>query len=151
MKEGWHDLVPAADVPFGYHASPDTDYEYALYLCEDGKGELWRMLAPGVPRIHDFPRQPKGEVTTGTVEGAKHVVRQDGKVRIYELSLPREAIPDLELRAGAEFGFTFMIGNNEGPNVFYGADKAVTKTNGLTLHPYWWSSPSCGVRWTLAE
>jgi hypothetical protein len=25
----------------------------------------------------------------------------------------------------------------------------VTKSNGLTLHPYWEAHSNCGVRWTL--
>jgi len=42
-------------------------------------------------------------------------------------------------------------GNDDVPHVDYGAAKAVTKMNGLTLHPYWERSRNCGVRWTLAE
>ncbi|MHC4503304.1 MAG: hypothetical protein ACYTFI_08375 [Planctomycetota bacterium] len=29
--------------------------------------------------------------------------------------------------------------------------QSATKTNGLSLHPYWEAKPSCGVRWVLAE
>lgn len=152
VTEGWHDLAPTTDrVPYGFHAVPDTDYEYSLYLCGDGKSELWRLLAPGVPRMHDFPRQPRGQRTTGPVPGAKHVVRQDGKTRIYELAIPRQELGELALKAGTTCGFTFRIGNNKGPSIDYGLDKAVTKTNGLTLHPYWEPKPSCGVRWALVE
>ncbi len=42
-------------------------------------------------------------------------------------------------------------GNNKGPRADFGADKAVTKLNGLTLHPYWERPSNCGVRWTLIE
>ena len=151
VTEGWHDLEPTTDrVPLGFHAVPDTDYEYSLYLCKDGS-ELWRMLAPGVPRIHDFPRQPRGKRTTGPVTGAKHVVKLDGDVYTYELAIPRAELADLKLQAGTTFGLMLRAGNNKGPHVDFGADKAVTKINGLTLHPYWERGSNCGVRWKLVE
>ena len=135
----------------GFHAVPDTDYEYALYATTDGNSELWRMLAPGVPRIHDWPRQPRGRRTTGPVAGAKHVVKREGNVYIYEAAIPREELGDLKLEAGTTVGIVLRAGNNDGPNVDFGADKAVTKTNGLSLHPYWERKPSAGARWTLVD
>jgi len=158
--DGWHDLAPTTDrVPYGFHAVPDTDYEYSLYLCRGGGpgpsgregSELWRHLAPGVPRIHDYPRQPHGKPTTGTVPGARHAVRLQGTTWTYELAIPREELATLKLRPGTTFGLMLRAGNNKGPHVDYGADKAVTKLNGLTLHPYWERSSNCGVRWTLVE
>jgi len=40
-------------------------------------------------------------------------------------------------KKGTTFGLTFRVGNNIGPAIDYGSDKAVTKANGLSLHPYW--------------
>jgi hypothetical protein len=152
VTDGWHDLPDDTDkVPHGFHAVPDTDYEYSLHLCDDGKGELWRHLAPGVPRIHDFPRQPRGTPTTGAVKAARHVVKREGTTCTYELAIPKSEIANLKLQTGTTFGFAWKIGNSEGPNAESGHDKAVCKLNGLTLHPYWERSPGCGVRWTLVE
>lgn len=154
VTPSWHDLKPITNVPSGFHVVPDTDYEYSLYWVKDGQdgsSELWRQLAPGVPRIHDFPRQPRGERTTGPVPGSKHIVRRDGDTYIYEASIPKTELADLKLTAGTTFGFTFKIGNSEGANAEYGHDKAVTKINGLTLHPYWERSPSAATRWTLTD
>jgi hypothetical protein len=36
-------------------------------------------------------------------------------------------------------------------DILYGADKSATKSNGLSLHPYWESKPSCGIRWALGN
>ncbi|NQT85459.1 hypothetical protein HQ560_01765 [bacterium] len=152
VTDGWHGLEPTTDrVPYGFHAVPDTDYEYSLYPCAGGKSELWRHLAPGVPRMHDFPRQPRGERTTGAVPGARHAVRLDGTSYVYEMAIARAELADLKLQAGATFGLMLRAGNNKGPHVDYAVDKAVTKRNGLTLHPYWERSTNCGVRWTLTE
>ena len=152
VTDDWHDLAPTTDrVPYGFHAVPDSDYEYALYLCKGGVSELWRLSAPGVPRRHDFPHTPKGERSTGPVPGAKHVVKREGNTYIYEMAIPREELAALKLAPGTTFGLMLRAGNNEGPHVDYGVNKAVVKTNGLTLKPYWERSPNCGARWTLVE
>ena len=145
-----HRLTPDTDrVPDGFHAMPDTDYELAAYACTDGKSELWRLLAPGVPRGHHYPRQPRAKLDQGPVAGARHVVRREGTVTTYELAIPWAELKHWKPKAGQTFGFTFRVNNNEGPKLTFGADKSATKTNGLSLHPYWEAKPSCGVRWTL--
>ncbi len=152
VVDDWHDLQPTTDqVPYGFHVVPDTDYEYSIYLCQDGKGEVWRYLAPGVPRIADFPRQPRGKITTGAVKDAQLVVKRTDSGYVYECAIPKAELAQFKLAAGTEFGFVFKIGNSGGAQPEYGHDKAATKQNGLTLHPYWERSPSCGVRWTLIE
>jgi len=151
-KDDWHDLKPTTDkVPYGFHAVPDTDYEYSVYLCGDGKSECWRQLSPGMARIHDFPRQPRGEITTGAVKGAKHVVKLEGDTYTYELAIPREEIPTIKLEAGTTLGIMLRAGDNRGLHCDLGVDKAATKLNGLTLHPYWERSMDCGVIWTLTK
>ena len=152
VADGWHGMQPVTNVPEQFHAVPDTDYEYSLYWVNDnrsGSAELWRYLAPGVPRINDWPRQIRGKVTTGTVAGAKVGVRREGNIYSYEAAIPRTELGELKLQAGTEFGFTFMAGNSKGSNAYYGAQKAVTKNNALTLHPYWENSPNASTRWTL--
>jgi hypothetical protein len=151
VTSDWHDLTPTTDkVPYGFHAVPDTDYEYSLYVTKDGP-ELWRQLAPGVARIHDWPRQPKAARTTGPVPGAKFVAKLDGNIYTYELALPKAELATLKLQPGTTFGLALRGGNNTNAHADYAATKAVVKFNGLTLHPYWELSPSAGVRWTLVE
>ena len=136
-------------VPWGFHAMPDTDYEYSAYLCTDGKPEVWRLLAPGVPRGHHDPRQPRAKRDQGAVE-APAAVRRAGNLTTYELAIPWRELSEWKPRAGQTFGFTWRANDAKGAALSFGADKSVTKTNGLTLHPYWEAKPSCGVRWALA-
>ena len=138
-------------VPYGFHAVPDTDYEFSLYGCAPGERELWRHLAPGLPRAHDWPRQPRGPSTTGVAQNARHVVKRDPSAYCYEIAIPKEELAELKLAKGTTFGFVFKIGNGEGANAEDGKDKAVTKNNGLSLHPYWEPHPSCAVRWALID
>ena len=151
---GFHDMVPIENIPYGFNAVPDTDYEYAIYWVDDGRdggGETWRYLAPGVPRIHDFPRQKRGGRTTGRVDGAVQAVKRTDSGYLYEVAIPRSEIADFPKNAGESFGFSFEIGNPQGGNAAYGADKAAAKQNGLTFHPYWESTPGIASRWTLTE
>lgn len=151
VRDDWHDLKPVTDVPKGFHAYPDTDYEFCAYLCADGGSELWNLLTPEMPRIHGWPNQPMGKIKHNPTPGSKHVIKQDGNLRKYEIAIPKKIIPELELKTGSEFKFTFFIGNNNGPKLTYGSKKAVTKSNGLTLHPYWENKPSCEIIWKLVE
>ena len=140
-------------VPEGFHAMPDTDYEYAAYACADGGAELWRLLAPGVPRGHHYPRQPRAKFDQGPVPGGQCVVKREGNITIYELAIPWTELRQFKPAPGRTFGFTFRINNAGGsgnaPPVIYGLDKSATKTNGLSLHPYWEGKPSCGIRWAM--
>jgi hypothetical protein len=57
-------------VPAGFHAWPDTDYEFCAYACADGGTEVWRLMAPGVPRTYPSPRQLKAAKDQGPVKAA---------------------------------------------------------------------------------
>lgn len=149
--DGYGDLAPATEVPRGFNAVPDTDYEFCVYQCADGAPEAWKLLAPGVPRMHDWPRQPRGRVSTGVAKGVRAAIRQEGDIRFYEVAIPRGALGDLRLRGGTGFRFGFIVNDNHGARVAYGCDKAACKDNGLTAHSYWRASPSCDIEWKLVE
>ena len=77
--------------------------------------------------MNDWPRQLRGKNTTGAVKEARHVVKRNGSLYIYEIAIPKSAISDLKLEPGTDFGFTFKIGNGEGANAEYGSNKAVQR------------------------
>ncbi len=79
------------------------------------------------------------------------MVKREGNTYIYEMAIPKEELSQLKLAAGTTLGIMLRAGNNSGPHVDFGVDKAVTKRNGLTLHPYWERASNCGVRWKLVE
>ena len=144
-----HDLPQLAwALPDGFMAVPDTDYEYSAYLCDDGKPELWCLLAPGVPRYHYYPRHargPKGQypVKDGAVEVQRVADRNVYFLRLTWAQLGFAAPP----KAGQDFALTCKWNADGG--VAFGGDYAATKSNGLTMHPYWSDPSSNTVRWTL--
>jgi hypothetical protein len=85
------------------------------------------------------------------VQNARHVVKRDGSAYRYEMAIPKGELAELKLEKGATFGFVFKIGNGEGANAEYGKDKAVTKNNGLSLHPYWEPHSNSAIRWAFVD
>lgn len=139
-KKPWRAFPPGTMPRF--MAYRDTDYEYALNAVapEFGGGtEVWRLLAPGVPRKHFYPRQPKAPTDGGPVSSAQLVLRRDGNTRIVEARLPWSEIPLVKKRldAGLPVKFTFRVNDNDGPAYELAAGRSVSKDNGLAFHNDW--------------
>ncbi len=144
-----HDLdYPAKKLPRNWVSVPDTDYEYSLYQCEDGKPELWRLLAPGVPRGHHYPHQERSDNPQRAIEADYSVQNADGRTT-YRVAIPWSELGIEQPQAGMDFGFTFRFNADAGGVVEFGHGTGATKMNGLTLHPYWQPSPSNTIRWRL--
>ncbi len=132
---------PAGTMPkFMVHA--DTDYEYFLHPVAaryGGGTEIWRLLAPGVPRKHFYPRQPKAEKDGGPVTSGKLAVVQDGNTRIVECALPWSELPDVKaaLDAGRNIKFSLRVTDDKGPSYELAAGRSVSKQNNLAFHAYW--------------
>ncbi len=147
-----HRMSSDADrVVDGFHAMPDTDYEYAVYLCRDGRPEVWRYLAPGVPRSHPAPRQLWAKWDQGPVKQARCVILRAGTILTYELAIPWTELKEWKPEPGRRFGFLFRLNDSAGPPITFGAKKSATKSNSLSLHPYHEGKPSCGVEWVLGK
>ena len=120
----------------------DTDYEFALnpVAPEYGGGtEIWRLLAPGMPRKHFFPRQPKSPIDGGPVANGKLVIRRDGNTRIVEASIPWSEMPEVRTRilSGQTIKFTCRVNDNKGPAHELAAGRSVSKSNSVTFHDDW--------------
>lgn len=144
-----HDLPHLPwSLPDGFMAVPDTDFEYSAYLCDDGKPELWCLLAPGIPRYHYYPRHARGPKGQHAVKDGAVEVERVGDRNVYFMRLTWAqlgfAAPP---KAGQDFALTYKW--NAGGGVEFGATYAATKSNGLTMHPYWKDQSSNTVRWTL--
>ena len=120
----------------------DTDYEYYLHpvAAQWGGGtEIWRLLAPGVPRKHFYPRQPKCPFD-GPVKDGKLVIRRDGNTRIVECALPWSEITEVKKRldAGQTIKFSFRV--NDDANVGcmeLARRRSVSKINYPAFHVDW--------------
>lgn len=125
-----------------------TDYEYDLHpvAAKYGGGtEVWRLLVPGMPRKHFYPRQPKSKFD-GAVKSAKLVVKQSGNTRIMEAAIPWAEIPAVAklMRARQPVKFAFLVQDDQGPGQMEtGRNRSVCKKSGLSFHVDWgghWSN-----------
>lgn len=120
-----------------------TDYEYALnqVAAEYGGGsEIWRLLVPGMPRKHFFPRQPKSKYD-GPVKNGKLAVVHEGNTRITETAIPWSEIPDVKkaLGEGKTIKFSFRV-NDDGSGgscMELARDRSVSKKNSRAFHADW--------------
>ena len=122
----------------------DTDYEFALNPVAPQYGggtEVWRLLAPGMPRKHFFPREPKSDNDGGPVPNAKLVIRREGNTRLVEAAIPWSELPEVRRRiqAGRTVKFTCRINDNHGDPHELAAGRSVSKDNAVTFHDDWQS------------
>jgi hypothetical protein len=135
-------------LPLDFQARKCTDYEYVFNSVSPrcgGGTEMWRLIAPGVPRKHFYPRQPKAEKDGGPVAGGKLVMRRDGGTRIVEAAIPWSEIPDVRKRLdeGRTVKFSFRANDNKGPAMELAAGRSVSQVNVNAFHDYWashWSN-----------
>lgn len=131
----------------GFVASENTDYEYALNSVSAAHGggtEIWRLLAPGMPRKHFYPRQPKSPLD-GAVTDGKLVVTHEGTTRIVEAAIPWRELPLVRqaIDEGKPVRFTFRVNDNQGPGMELAAGRSVSVKSSLTFHADWvehWSN-----------
>ena len=132
----------------GYIGYKCTDYEYALNPVAEEYGggtEIWRMLAPGLPRKHFYPRQGKA-AGEGAVEDGKLVIRRDGNTLFYECAIPMSEIPDVRkaIDGGETVKFSFRVNDDtSGACMELAKGRSVAKRNSRAFHPDWkehWSN-----------
>lgn len=138
-KEAWYPNPPGTMPRFMAYRC--TDYEYALNQVAPPYGggtEIWRMLAPGMPRKHFYPRQPKSPLD-GPVKNGKLALRRDGNTRLVECAIPWTEIPDVKKRldAGQTIKFSFRVNDNGGNALELATNRSVSKDNGLAFHNDW--------------
>ncbi len=120
-----------------------TDYEYALNQVapEYGGGtEIWRLLVPGMPEKHFYPRQPASPFD-GPVKQGQLAVLHMGNTRITECAIPWSEIPDVKkaLDEGRTIKFSFRVNddNNMGSCMELARDRSVSKKNSRAFHASW--------------
>jgi len=139
-KDRWYTHPPGTMPRYICYAC--TDYEFALNQVAPRYGggtEIWRLLAPGMPRKHFYPRQPRAPRDGGPVKSGKLVMRREGNMRIVEAFLPWSEIPDVKKRldAGQTIKFSYRVNDNQGPALELAAGRSVSKDNPPAFHNDW--------------
>ncbi len=142
IGEDGYDSTPKGTMPkyVGYKC---TDYEYALNQVDPKYGggtEIWRLLVPGMPEKHFYPRQPKSPFD-GPVKNGKLAITHEGSTRITECAIPWSELPDVKkaLDAGKTIKFSFRINDNGnmGSCMELARERSVSKRNSRAFHASW--------------
>jgi len=140
-----------------FMSGADTDYEYFLHAVNTQYGggtELWRLLCPGMPRKHYFPREPKSPIDMGPVANGQLAIRQEGNTRLVECAIPWEEIPAVRqaLDAGRPIKFAVRYCDDQGA-IYYSSEKrSVARRNYLAFHGYEdWANWSNDVEFAFVE
>ena len=142
--DGWQSHLPGRMPKFIWYKT--TDYEYALNHVAPrygGGSEVWRLLAPGLPKKHYFPRQPKLAQGEGAVNFAKLQVRYDANTRIVEAAIPWDEIP--AVRALKEWGapvkFSFRVNHQDAaPDMELAMGRSAAEGISTAFAPDWMRS-----------
>ena len=142
IGEDGMEAAPKGTMP-RYTGYKCTDYEYALNTVADEYGggfEIWRLLTPGMPRKHFFPRQPKSPYD-GPVKNGKLVTVRKGNTLFTECAIPWSEIPDVKklIDKGGKIKFSARI-NDDGAGAAcmeLARDRSVSKVNARAFHPDW--------------
>ncbi len=142
MGEDGYETTPKGTMPkyVGYKC---TDYEYALNKVapEYGGGtEIWRLLVPGMPEKHFYPRQPKSPFD-GPVKNGKLAITHEGSTRITECAIPWSELPEVKkaLDEGKTIKFSFRVNDNGnmGACMELARERSVSKRNSRAFHASW--------------
>ncbi|MCF7669097.1 MAG: hypothetical protein K9N48_04895 [Verrucomicrobia bacterium] len=134
-------MCPPGTMP-RYMVYPDTDYEFAFNRVAEefgGGTEVWRLLAPGIPRKHFFPRQPESPIDGGPVKDGKLIMRRRQGTRFVEAAIPWSELSDVKklIDAGETVKFSFRVNNNRGPALELASGRSVSKVNSFAFHNDW--------------
>ncbi|OPZ23638.1 MAG: hypothetical protein BWZ02_03150 [Lentisphaerae bacterium ADurb.BinA184] len=127
----------------GFVANKVTDYEYAFNRVGEkwgGGAEIWRLLAPGTPRKHFYPRQPQAARDGGPVKDGRLVMKHEGGTRIVEAAIPWSELPDVRARvaAGQSVRFTYRVNHdNQVAALELNANRSLSRINTYALHDLW--------------
>ena len=142
MGQDGYGSFPKGTMP-RYTSYKCTDYEYALNPVDPKYGggtEIWRLLVPGMPRKHFYPRQPKSPYD-GPVKNGKLAIVRTGNTLITECAIPWIEIPDvkkaLDEKRTIKFSFRVNDNNNMGACMELARERSVSKLNSRAFHADW--------------
>lgn len=139
-QKDWLTHLPGRFPKFIWHKT--TDYEYALNQVagEFGGGtEIWRLLAPGMPYKHFFPRQPAHPLE-GPVKQGQLAVRYEKGWRLVECAIPWSEIPHVKaLRdAGQTVKFNFKVNHqSRAADLVLSMNRSAAEGISHSFHPNW--------------
>jgi len=113
--------------------------------------EVWRLMAPGVPRHNYYPYSNRLERDQGFVSGAKLVVKRDGALWRYEAAIPWSELADVKPVVGREVRFSFYVLDDGKRAAAWAQGRSASGRRTQVLHPTWVRADAIETVWSFQD
>jgi hypothetical protein len=113
--------------------------------------EVWRLMAPGVPRGNFYPFVPHDHnPDQGLVTTAKLVIKREGIVWRYQAAIPWSEIAQVKPGIGKTVRFSFYVENDGKRALSWTANRSACLGGKQILHPTWSQGEAIETQWGFA-
>jgi len=138
---------------------PDATYKTEWARFEDPTfenvgpvlAEVWRLMAPGVPRGNFYPFVPHDHhPDQGLVTAAKLVIKREGNVWRYQAAIPWSELSQVGPAVGKNVNFSFYVENAGKRALSWTANRSACQGGKEILHPTWAIGDAIETPWGFA-
>lgn len=109
--------------------------------------ELWRLMAPDVPRGNGYPFQERSGAQQGLVDNARLVIRREGRTWRYEAAIPWSELAEVKPQVGREIRLSWYVLNDGRRALSWTAGRSACRGAKQSLHPTWQNSEAIETVW----
>ncbi len=98
--------------------------------------EVWRRVAPGVPRHRYYPFSPRWKKDQGVVPGARLAIVRKGDIVRYEAAIPWQELARVQPEVGKEVRFAWFVWDRNKLALDWARDRSVAAGAEQILIPF---------------
>lgn len=145
-------LARLANPPDASYRGMRPPFEEPAFVVEsEPQPEVWRLMAPGVPRHNYYPFSNRPERDQGLVGNSRLVVRRIGLGWRYEAAIPWSELAQVKPEVGREVRFSFYVLNDGKRAAAWTADRSASGGRMQILHPTWQRNEAIETVWSFVD
>lgn len=142
-------LAHPPDASYRGHWPP---FEEPTFVTEgEPRPEIWRLMAPGVPRHNYYPFSDRPGRDQGLVPGAQLVVQRTEFGWRYEAAIPWRELAEIAPEVGREVRFSFSVLNDGKRAAAWTAGRSSSGARMQILHPTWQRNEAIETVWSFED
>ncbi|WP_438479354.1 hypothetical protein [Oleiharenicola lentus] len=145
-------LARIANPPDDNYRKPNPPFEDPRFVIEgEPQPEVWRLMAPGVPRHNYYPFSNRLERDQGLVPRATLVVKREGALWRYEAAIPWSELAEVKPVVGREVRFSFYVLNDGKRSAAWASGRSASGGRSQTIHPTWYRADAIETVWSFQD
>ena len=145
-------LARLANPPDAAYRKPRPPFEDPVFVnVGEPVPEVWRLMAPGVPRHNYYPYSRRWARDQGLVGAAQLVVKREGASWRYEAAIPWSELTEVKPKVGREVRFSFYALNNGKRAAAWAQDRSASGRRTQILHPTWLRTDAIETVWSFQD